>query len=145
MDNNPAYKDSIIFHWTENLVGSYSRFSINALITMLGGTLYSFQIWPSPYFLAIFGVLSPLLFTLCLYYTIRHLSDSKDNPFPKIFTSQASNPVVMAFDMVIIITMAILIHSDFINFLFFRLLQTAIIPLLLIFMLRFLYLTITNE
>ena len=76
---------------------------------------------------------------------MRQLSQTDDNPFPRIFTSQSTNGVVMFFDMVIIITLAILIHIGVINYLFFRLLQTAILPLLLIFMLRYIYLTITTD
>jgi hypothetical protein len=143
--DEPNYKDNIIFHWIENLVGTYTRFSINVLITVLGGTIYSFQMLTSPYLLAIFGVLSPLLFTLCLYFLIRHISGLNDNPFPKIFTSQSTNSVVMAFDMAIIIILAILIHADIINYLFFRLLQTTIFPLLLILMLRYLYLFVASN
>lgn len=145
MELKPEQSNNIIFHWTENLVGSYGRFSFNMLLAMIGGTLYSFQIWSSPYLLAIFGVLSPLLFTLCLYNFIKLLSDRKDNPFPKIFTKQSSNGIIMFFDMTIIIIMAILIHIDIIDFLFFRLLQTAILPLMLLLMLRFLYLSVTTN
>jgi hypothetical protein len=143
--NGPNYKESIIYHWIENLVGTHTRFSINVLITALGGTIYSFQMLTSSYLLAIFGVLSPLLFTLCLYFLIQHLSGLKDNPFPNILTSQSTNGVVMAFDMAIVIILAVLIHADIINYLFFRLLQTTIFPLLLILMLRYLHLLIKEN
>lgn len=142
MENKTRYSNSIIFHWTKNLVGTYGRFSFNILITMLGGTIYSFQLWSSPYILAIFGVLSPLIFTFCLYFIIRIMSERKDNPFPKIFTQYSSNSIIMLFDMSIIIIMAILIHIGTINYLFFRLLQTTFFPLILLLMLRYLYLTL---
>lgn len=137
--------DNVIFHWTKNLVGSYKLFSFNMLLAMLGGTVYSFQLWPSPYLLAIFGVLSPLIFTLCLYNIIKIISGKDHNPFPKILTIQSSNGIIMLFDMSIIIIMAILIHIDIINYLFFRLLQTLIFPLILLLMLRFLYLAETTN
>lgn len=145
-EKKPSFNtNNILFHWVDNLVGTPTRFAFNLVLTIFGGIMYSFGIWPSPFVLAIFGVLSPLLFTLCLYYLMRQLSQTDDNPFPRIFTSQSTNGVVMFFDMVIIITLAILIHIGVINYLFFRLLQTAILPLLLIFMLRYIYLTITTD
>jgi hypothetical protein len=144
-DNDPNHSGNIIFHWIDNLVGSGARFGFNVLVAMVGGFLFSFQIWDSPYALAIFGVLSPLLFTFCLYSLMRHMGDSEDSPFPKIFTAQSTNAVVMLFDMAIIIALAVLIHINIINYLFFRLLQTVIFPVLMLVILRFVYLGVGRE
>jgi len=144
-NKEPQNNNNIIFLWVQNLVGTGTRFYINLLISLTGGILYSFGIWPSTIALAIFGVVSPLLFTLCLYAIVRAVN----NPiaqvyFPKAFTNLRSNALMMIADMVIIIILATLIHVDIIDYLLVRLLQTVIFPSLMLFMLRVLYVNITN-
>ena len=133
-------KEHTISYWIRNLVGSAGMFSINLIITVAGGSIYSFGVWPSQIALLIFGVVSPLIFTLCLYYSIRHLAENiQDEMFPKIFKSRSGNYTIMVFDMSIILGLAILIHLNYINYFIFRLLQTVIFPMLMLFILRFLY------
>lgn len=144
MQKKQPENTSIVFYWVENLVGTGPRFLFNILLSVLGGLIYSVGVWDYPIMLAIFGVLSPLIFTLCLYSLIRSMLEGPDNPFPKVFRSQRSNSAFMFLDMLIIIGMAILIQTDIIDYLFFRILQTVIFPALLIFMLRVLYVNIGN-
>ncbi|MFP4557803.1 MAG: hypothetical protein ACLFNU_13120, partial [Bacteroidales bacterium] len=103
---------SIVFYWIENLVGTGPRFSFNMLVSVFGGLMYSFSVWDYPIMLAVFGVLSPLIFTLCLYSLIRSMLQSPENPFPKVFRSQRGSSAFMFLDMLIIIGMAILIQTD---------------------------------
>lgn len=144
-NKKPQNNNSVIFLWVQNLVGTGIRFYINLLISLTGGILYSFGIWPSTIALAIFGVVSPLLFTLCLYAILRAMNNPiAEIPFPKAFTNLRSNALMMIADMVIIIVLATLIHVDIIDYLLVRLLQTVIFPALMLFMLRLLYINITN-
>jgi hypothetical protein len=143
--NKPNKYLGIPIYWTENLVGTPGRFGVNLLLTIVGGGVYSFGVWPSIYMLAVFGVVSPLLFTFCLYSLVPLFGNNDENPFPKVFKSRSSSAWVMLFDMAIVITMAILIHIDIIDYLFFRLLQTVIFPALMLFILRFLYLGVRRE
>ena len=138
----PKNTNGLVFHWIENLVGSGLRFQFNLLISLVGGSLYAFGIWATPIALAIFGVLSPLIFTLCLYSLMRYMANNPDSPFPTIFTKRMSGAIIMLIDMLIIVAFAVLIHADILNFLFFRLLQTVIFPAILIVMLRVIFLTI---
>ncbi len=145
MQKKQPENTSIVFYWVENLVGTGPRFLFNMLLSVFGGLMYSVGTWDYPIMLAIFGVLSPLIFTLCLYSLIRSMLESPDNPFPKVFRSQRSNSAFMFLDMLIIIGMAILIQTNIIDYLFFRILQTIIFPALLVFMLRVLYVNIGND
>ena len=137
-NREPNKESNIVIHWVDNLVGTPGRFGFNMLLTMVGGTLYSFGVLPSMYMLVVFGVVSPLLFTFCLYSLIPMLGNSDDSLFPQIFLSRGSRALVMLLDMVIIVVLALLIHVDVIDYLFFRLLQTVIFPALMLFMLRML-------
>jgi hypothetical protein len=97
------------------------------------------------YMLVVFGVVSPLLFTFCLYSLMPMLGNLEDSPLPQIFRTRSSNMVVMLFDMLIIVVLALLIHIDVIDYLFFRLLQTVIFPALMLVMLRMLYIGIRQN
>lgn len=141
----PKNDEHIIVYWIKNLVGSNSRFLINMIITLVGGTLYSFGIWPSSIALAIFGVVSPILFIFCLYSTLRGLdSNNRQLPLPSVFTNPQSNRLMMIVDMTIILTLATLIHINILNYLVIRLLQTIIFPSLALLLLRFLFITLND-
>ena len=134
--------ENIASYWVKNLVGTTGAFSTNILITVFGGSLYSFGRLSSHIMLLVFGVVSPVLFTFCLYFYIRQVSENiKDERFPKIFSSKKSNVLLMVADMIIIVGLAALIHLNFINYFFFRFLQTVLFPMLMLFMLRFLYIS----
>lgn len=134
--------EHIASYWVRNLVGNTGRFSTNILITVLGGCLYSFGLFSSHVMLLIFGVVSPVLFTFCLYFYIRQVAENtKDEMFPKMFSSKRSNVALMVADIIIIVGFAALIHLNYINYFFFRFLQTVLFPMLMLFMLRFLYIS----
>jgi heme/copper-type cytochrome/quinol oxidase subunit 2 len=146
LDEIGKNKDSIILYWIENLVGTGPRFSFNLLLSFFGGILYSFNVWSSVYVLVLFGVISPLLFTLCLYFIIRNFNEENLQEYvPRFFKSPNSNMLLMLFDMTIIIGLATLIHIGFLNYFFFRLLQTVLFPILMLFILRILFVSLTSE
>lgn len=147
MEHNetPQKYKSIIFYWIENLVGSNSKLVFNMLVSAAGGLLYSFGVWPAVYVLAIFGVLSPILFTLCLYSLIPMLGNTRDNPFPGIFRSPSRSAFLMILDMTIIVTLALLIQLNVLNYFFFRLLQTVVFPVMMLFILRIMIMSIANS
>ena len=140
MPDNQQQPEHILAYWIRNLVGNSPIFSTNLLISVLGGSLYSFGIVSSHYMLLIFGVISPLIFTLCLYFSIMNIAENdNENNFPKIFTTKSGNLTLMIFDMSIIVGLAIFIHIDILNYFFFRFLQTVLFPVLMLFLLRFIY------
>ncbi|MDX9847010.1 MAG: hypothetical protein RBT74_08520 [Tenuifilaceae bacterium] len=144
-NDKPQKYNSIAFYWIDNLVGTGGRFAFNVIISATGGLLFSFGVWPSVYVLVIFGVISPLLFTFCLYSLVRIQGEDSESPFPGFFRSQASSAVVMFFDMAIIVAIAMLIQLNIIDYLLVRLLQTVIFPVMMLFMLRILLLNTINE
>jgi hypothetical protein len=146
LNDREKNRKTIIFYWIENLVGTGPRFSLNLLISFFGGILYSFNVWSSVYVLVIFGVISPLLFTLCLYFIIRNFNEEKLQEYvPRFFKSPNSNMLLMLFDMTIIIGFATLIYTGFLNYFIFRFLQTVVFPILMLLILRMLYISITSE
>ncbi len=140
------YKATIEY-WTENLAGSASSYWFNILLAVAGGGLYSFGVWPSPILLAIFGVVSPLIYTLCLYHAMGHvLGNVKGHTplFGSLPMARMSNRFLVI-DMVIIVGVAVLIHLNILNYLLVRLLQTVVFPLLMLYLLRLLLLHVQSD
>lgn len=134
------FENKLLYYWLKNLVGTNTSFSFNLFINLSAGLIYTFKIIPSPYLLLIFGVISPLLFTLCLYFFIRNGSvDLLDEPLPKVFLSRASNHLLMALDICLIIGFALLIYLGPLNYFAFRFLQTIFFPGMMLVFLRILY------
>ncbi len=134
-------KNSLLHHWVENLVGTSTSFSFNLIINFSAGLIYSFKILPSPYLLLLFGVISPILFTLCLYFFIRNGSGQLFNePLPLVFISRAGNRLLMTFDICLIIGFALLIFWGPLNYFLFRFLQTVLFPCMMLIFLRVLFL-----
>lgn len=133
--------NKLIRHWTKNLVGTRNGFFINLTITLLSGFLYSFKVIPFPFMLLIFGVVSPVIFTVCLYTMIFDSHGLIDiESFPKAFLSRSGNRLMMLFDILLIIGFALLINANVINNLLFRFLQTVFFPATLLVLLRIIYL-----
>ena len=140
MSKDKKFEDKLLYHWLSNLVGTYTMFSVNLFVTLTLGLLYSFKIVPSPYILLVFGVVSPIIFTLCLYFFIRNGSgEFLNEPFPKVFVSRAGNTFLMMFDICLIIGFALLIYLGPFDYFLFRFLQTMFFPGMLLFFLRVLY------
>lgn len=64
---------------------------------------------------------------------------------PKFLLSPTSNMLLMLLDMTIIIVFAVLIHVGILDYFLFRFLQTTLLPIVMLLMLRMLYLNITSE
>lgn len=141
MSNSNSNKN-LLNHWLENLVGTSNSFSVNLFITVSFGLLYSFKVLTSPYVLLLFGVISPVLFTICLYFFIRNSKgEFLNEPFPMIFISRAGNKLLMTFDICLIIGFALLIHFGQLNYFIFRFLQTVFFPTMLLVFLRILFIS----
>jgi hypothetical protein len=133
-------KESIFLHWSRNLVGRAEAFSFNVMVSLLGGVLYSFSIVASPWMLLFFGVALPAIFTLCTYASIKNFAEnSPAEGFPKFLSGRYGSHLAMAFDLTIIVILALLIYTNILNYLFFRLLQTVFFPLMSLSVLRFLH------
>lgn len=144
-EQSPKIKESIIAHWTQNLVGSPVLYAMNLVISLAGGVLYSFGIWPSPFGLAVFGVLLPMVFTLCLYSFICGKDMEAINlPIPKRLTDQKNCRTLKIMDIGIIVVLALLIYEGTLNFLFIRILQTMLLPSMALVLLRTLYKEVTQ-
>lgn len=136
------FEDTLFCHWLENLVGTSSSFLINLFLIISAGLLYSFKIIPSPYILLIFGVISPIIFTLILYSFVRNGSGMLMNqPLPSTFLSRKGNKLLMFFDIILITGFALLIQFGFLNYFIFRFLQTLFFPFMLLIFLRVLYIS----
>lgn len=139
-------KETLLLHWTKNLVESPIAFTFNTSLSITSGVIYSFKLIQSDYLLLIFGVVSPILFTLCLYDLLLNSNgEILGQPLPKAFTKIQLNRMVMLFDCSIIILFAALIHFNILNFFIFRFLQTLLFPVLLLIMLKGFYFALNQE
>lgn len=142
MPEDANFENKLLYHWLTNLVGSSSMFSLNLLITVLAGIGFSFKIIQSPYVLLLFGVISPIIFTLCLYNFVRNSSGSILNEqIPKAFLSRTGNLMMMFFDVFLIIGFALLIYLGYLNYFIFRFLQTIFFPVMMLIFLRVLFIS----
>jgi len=142
MPEDANFENKLLYHWLTNLVGSSSMFSLNLLITTLAGIGFSFKIVQSPYVLLLFGVISPIIFTLCLYSFVRNSSGSILNEqIPKAFLSRTGNLMMMLFDVFLIIGFALLIYLGYLNYFIFRFLQTIFFPVMMLIFLRVLFIS----
>ncbi len=146
MSEDSKIKNSLFSHWTVNLVGSNTTYSLNLFINLFGGLLYSFKVVPSVYLLILFGVVSPILFTLCLYNFIKNSSGAfLGDTIPDAFVSRSGNRLLMLFDVCLIIGFALLIYFGPLNYFLFRFLQTVFFPCVMLILLRFIYLSQLNR
>lgn len=146
MSVNINNKNTLFSHWSANLVGTSTSFSINLFINLMGGLVYSFKVLPSIYLLILFGVVSPILFTLCLYDFIKNSSGSfLGDSIPGAFVSREGNRMLMLFDIILIIGFALLIYFGPLNYFLFRFLQTVFFPCMMLVLLRFIYLNQMNQ
>jgi hypothetical protein len=142
MSEEIKYKKNLLSHWLENLVGTSTAFSLNLFINLSAGMVYSFKIITSPYLLLIFGVISPILFTICLYSYIRNESTTLLNEsLPAVFKSSSGNSLLMIFDICLILGFALLIYQGPLDYFLFRFLQTIFFPCTMLIFLRILYLS----
>jgi hypothetical protein len=142
MPENNNFENRLLYHWLVNLVGTNTIFSLNLFLTLAAGLIYSFKIFPSPYILLIFGVVSPILFTICLYFIIRNGSgEVLAEPLPSVFLSRSGNQLLMIFDISLIIGFALLIYTGFLDYFLFRILQTVFFPCMLLIFLRVLFIS----
>ena len=140
MDSLYNQKDSILLYCAKNLVESPTTFSFNIFVSFLAGTLYSFKILNSDYLLLIFGTVSPILFTLCLYELLLNTNgELLGESLPTVFTKKRLSRFVMFFDCSIIVLFAALIHFNILNYFLTRFLQTLLFPILLLVLLRSAY------
>ncbi len=142
MESNRHIENTLLYYWVKNLVGSGPSYTFNLILTIVFGCLYSFSIVPSPYILLVFGVVSPIIFTICLYFSIRHISELLPGmAFPRALLSANTNILMMLFDVCVIISFASLIYTNILNYFLFRFLQTIFFPTLLLIFLRILYIS----
>ncbi|MGE0078477.1 MAG: hypothetical protein AB7S48_11500 [Bacteroidales bacterium] len=146
MGDDGNYKETIISYWTRNLVESSSAFTFNISVSFLAGVLYTFRIIQSPSLLFLFGIISPIIFTICLYdLLLRSNGEVMGQPLPKVFNKANRNRIVMIFDCSLIILFAALIYFNILNYFLFRFLQTLFFPLLLLIMLKGFYFVINQR
>lgn len=126
-------KEHILHYWTRNLVESPGAFTLNLLLLATFGILYSFRVVQSPLVLLVFGIITPVIFTICLY----HMSGvSLQHMLPMIFQKKSGRVLLALLDCSIIIFLGVLIYRGTLNFFFFRFLQTVLLPILYLIMLR---------
>jgi len=132
--------ETIFRFWTKNLVESPIAFAFNLFVSLFAGVLYSFKVFPSGYILFLFGVVSPIIFTICLYdLLLSSKGEIMGEPIPKTFNNGKWSKAVMLFDCSLIALFALLIHLNILNYFVFRFLQTVFFPILLLVMLKGFY------
>jgi len=142
MSKENNFENSLLYYWLTNLVGSNAMFSFNLIITITAGIAYSFKMVSSPYILLIFGVISPIIFTLCIYHFVRNSSGYiLDEQLPGAFRSRFGNTLLMLFDICLILAFATLIYLNYLNYFFFRFLQTILFPGMMLIVLRVLFIS----
>lgn len=140
MDDN---NNGLLYRWTTDFVGSPMSFKFFLVVTVLGGFCYSFGWVPQPYssyLLLIFGVVMPVLLTLCLYNTLMN-SNLSFSGFQLLsaFKSKKLNYLLRLVDCMLILVFAGLIFFDILNYFIFRFIQTLLIPCLFVVALRLIY------
>lgn len=139
MDQQP--KEHLLHFWTRNLVENPGAFTFNLFLFLSFGVLYSFKVLQSPIILLVFGIITPVILTICLY----HMSGvSLQHFLPKAFHKKTSRVLLALLDCSIITLLGILIYRDILNFFFFRFLQTVLLPVLYLIMLRVMLLSEQN-
>jgi len=139
MDQQP--KEHLLHFWTRNLVENPGAFTFNLFLFLSFGVLYSFKVLQSPIILLVFGIITPVILTICLY----HMSGvSLQHLLPKAFHKKTSRVFLALLDCSIITLLGILIYRDILNFFFFRFLQTVLLPVLYLIMLRVMLLSEQN-
>jgi hypothetical protein len=139
MDQQP--KEHLLHFWTRNLVENPGAFTFNLFLFLSFGVLYSFKVLQSPIILLVFGIITPVILTICLY----HMSGvSLQHLLPKAFHKKTSRVLLALLDCSIITLLGILIYRDILNFFFFRFLQTVLLPVLYLIMLRVMLLSEQN-
>ncbi|MDI3526829.1 MAG: hypothetical protein PWR03_1012 [Tenuifilum sp.] len=130
--------EHLLHYWTRNLVESPIIFTFNLAIISVFGIIYSFRVNLSPFILLVFGILTPVILTICLYHMV---GNSLPEIIPATFSKKRNRVIFALLDCSLITILGILIFSDILNFFFFRFLQTFIVPIISLFMLRVLYLS----
>jgi len=125
--------EHLLHYWTRNLVESPMAFSTNLFLTLTIGILYSFKVIQSNFILLVFGIITPVILTICLY----HMSGANlKELLPTILLKKTGRVLLAILDSSIIVLLGFLIYKGIINFFFFRFLQTVIIPVLYLVMLK---------
>ncbi|HPD95096.1 MAG: hypothetical protein H6537_07270 [Bacteroidales bacterium] len=134
-----------VMFWTQNLVGNSAIFSINLVLTVIVGLLYSFRVTESKLILIIFGAVSPILFTFCIYELILFVANQRDDvPVPKAFARPITNRVLMLVDSSLILLFVTLLFFNFINYFIVRFLLVFLFPVIMLGMMRTLYFVVTH-
>lgn len=143
---NEDFRNSLLYRWTKDFVGSAASFVFVVSAVVLGGLLYTFQIVESSFMLLIFGVLLPVLFTICIYNVVLNcVLPGIDEEILKPLRVVRWNRMMMSVDCAVIIGFALLIQADLLNYMLFRFLLTVVVPLLLVAMLRGLFISIQHD
>lgn len=145
MENKNQHQQ-LIRYWIKNLVGSQNTFMANFLVILLSGFLYTFNIVNLMVLPVFFGFILSSSFIVLIYSSLLHGdSFSKGIGLPDAFQNRKLNSLMMGFDILLIAAFnGIMIGGIFNNFVI-RLLNTLIIPLASIVLLRILYIVSTKE
>lgn len=135
-----SFSNSLLFHWTSQLIGSSTSFTFNMGIASTVGLAYSFKLITSPVLLGLFGLINPAFLTVCVYRFFQELPRGLNIGGISLSAFSGARRGLMLFgDLTIIVATASLIFFGVLNYFFFRFLLLFILPIMLLVGLRFLY------
>jgi hypothetical protein len=135
-----SFSETLLYQWTKQLIGSNFSFTFNMTIISILGIAYSFKLLTSPVLLGLFGLLNPVLLTICVYRFIRELPNDFDFGGISLQAFSGRRYGLMLFgDLTIIVTLASLIFFNILNYFIFRFLLVFLLPIMLLVGLRFLF------
>lgn len=122
-----------------NSFGTSQKLFVSILITLFFGTTYSFGIYDREILLVIFGMFFPVLYIVGIYQIFR-LNKSFPEEEPKtfkLFKNRYGNIVFMLIDISITLAISFLIYFGVLDYIFFKLLVTVLLPVLYQIMIKF--------
>ncbi|MCK4663082.1 MAG: hypothetical protein KAT68_09470 [Bacteroidales bacterium] len=130
MEDNNTFKNSFVYTFFQNSLGTNHLFFINVLINIVFGTIYSFRIIDSNFLLLLFGIVLPIIYIIGLYRFIIYSKDIfKEKPkIIKLFISKDINVLFMLIDISITVFIALLIYYQVFDYVIVRLIITTLLP-----------------
>lgn len=138
-ENNNKELSNPLVKFFVNSFATSQQFYLSIIITAFFGITYSFGIYDKAIILFIFGMFLPVLYITGIYQIFRinkNISTEEAKAF-KVFKNRYSNFVFMLIDISITLLIGFLIYFGILDFVFFKLLVTVLLPILYQIMIKF--------
>lgn len=131
--------DSILYNFFVNSFGTSQKFTFSLVITLIIGIIYSFKMPDQHILLFVFGMFLPAVYIIGVYrmFKANKIILEEETPTAKMFRNKYGNSLFMIIDISITLLIGFLIYFDFLDFLFFRILSTIILPIIYQLIIKF--------